>query len=71
MDKFILTNYKTYTPEEVVDLFSEYVLPSNVEVLVNHLSIEELAEGILSFTEIDGDIHLNIGVGELIKITKK
>lgn len=72
MHKFILTNYKHYTDIQVVNMFSEHVRPENVEILVNHLSYPELAECILSFTEIDGFIHFNLGNGEgLLKVTPK
>jgi len=67
-----LTNRKTYTPTEVVDLFSEYVKPENISILVDHLSYPTLAKSIISFAEIDGDIHLNLGEKDsLLKIKRK
>ena len=72
MQTFILTNYETYTDAEVVDLFSEHIKPENLEVLVKHLTYPELAEHILSFTEIEGEVHFNLGNGEeLIRVSKK
>lgn len=69
MDRFILTNRKTYTPEEVIDIFSQYARPENMRILVDHLIYPELAESILSFIEIDGEMHFNLGNGgDLIKI---
>ena len=72
MKTFILTKYKVHTDLEVVDLFSEHVKPENLEVLVKHLTYPELAEHILSFTEIDGEIHFNLCNGDgLIKVSQQ
>lgn len=71
MDKFILTHKKVYTPMEVVDLFSEYVLPSNLEALVDHLTCEDLAPNIISFSQINDIIYFNLGIGDLLKVIKK
>lgn len=63
-ETFYLTNYQTWNEEEIIDLWSTKVQPENVKILIDHLSIPELAEYILSFVEIDGIIHLNLGNGE-------
>jgi len=71
MQTFILTNNKCYTNMEVVDMFSEYVRPENLEMLVNHLTMKGVSEDIISFTELDDGIGFNIGCGSLIKVSKK
>lgn len=71
MDKFILTQRKVYTPMEVIDLFSEYVTADNVGILVDHLTEEDLAPNIISFSQINDIVYFNIGLEELIKVTKK
>jgi hypothetical protein len=70
-DNFIQTNKKVYTPLEVIDLFSEYVTPNNLEALVDHLTAEELAPSIVSFLQLNNNIYFNIGVGDLLKVIKK
>ena len=59
----VLTNNKVYTALEVVNLFSEYISPKNVEILVDHLTYADLSEVVESFTEQDGVLFLNVGDG--------
>jgi len=71
MKKFIPTQQKVYTPLEVVDLFSKYVTADNVSILVDHLTEADLAPHIISFSQNNDIIFFNIGVEELIKVTRK
>ena len=71
MKKLTLTHNKNYTPIEVVDLFSQYVSPRNVEILVNHLTYPELSVCVDSFTEVEGDLLLGLVNGDFISIKLK
>jgi hypothetical protein len=71
MKKLILTNKKNYTPLEVVDLFSEYVSPHNVEILVDHLTYPELSLYVNSFTEMEGNLVLGLVGGDFISVKPK
>ncbi len=63
MERFVLTNRKCYTPEEIVNYFSEYVKPENVRILIDHIGHPDLAESIFSFTEQNGVLFLTLGDG--------
>lgn len=69
--KFIRTERRIYTDIEVIDLFSSSVSTENIRVLIDHLCDEDLAPNIISFAEIKGKMYFNLGLEELIKITKK
>lgn len=71
MKKLTLTHNKNYTPLGVVDLFSQYVSPRNVEILVNHLTYPELSVYVDSFTEVEGDLLLGLVNGDFISIKPK
>jgi hypothetical protein len=66
----VLTGSKLYTPEEAVDLFSEHISNKNMPILIDHICVPELAESVISFTEQNGVLFLNIGTGEFISVTK-
>lgn len=70
-ENFIQTNKKVYTPLEIIDNFSEYVSPSNLEALVDHLTNIDLAPNIISFSEINNNLYFNLGIGDLLKVIKK
>lgn len=72
MDKFYLTNYKVYTKKEINKLWSNAIKPKNLKILKDHLAYGELAESILSFVEIEGVLHFNLGNGEgLLKVERR
>jgi len=68
--KLILTGNKNYSAMEVIDLFSGYVSPSNVEILIDHLTYEELSECISGFIEEGDAIHFKLE-DNYIKCSKK
>lgn len=70
-ERIIITNKKLYTPEEVVDEFSGYISHKNISLLIDHICVPELAECVISFTEQDGILFLNIGTGEFVSVVKR
>ncbi len=67
----IKTNKRNFTPTEIVDLFSGYVRPENLEILVAHLTYPELSECVIGFIEQDGDICFDVGDTALVRVRKK
>ncbi len=67
MKKFIQTDRKVYTDMEVIDLFSEYVTPDNLKILVEHLTDLELAPNIISFSQNNDIVFFNVELENLLK----
>lgn len=69
--RIILTESKTYTPNDVIDVFGEYLSNYNTAILTDHLIHESLASQIHSFFEDEnGCLNLNLINGETLKVTK-
>jgi len=71
-DGQILTGNISYSPLEVIDYFSEFVLGENLNTLVFNLSSPEIAEQITSFKEENGELLFKVrGKYEMFVIIKK
>jgi len=66
----ILTCNINYTPMQIIDNFSQFVKPSNISILIDHLTFPELSCSVAGFIEEDGDIFFKVA-GEFIKCTAK
>lgn len=67
----IYTGGRHYTPLEVIDELSGFVLPENAEVLVGHLSDPNLSGHITGFEEIEGIINFKLTSGHTVAVNRK
>lgn len=65
-----LTEQKIYTPMEAIDYFSGKISDANIDTLVTHLT-KELGDRIISVTEQEGVLFINVGTGDFISVSKK
>lgn len=70
MEKIILTENKTYSAIDVINMFGEYLTNENTEILVKHLTHEQLASNIYSFYQKDCKLYLILNNGESVMVTK-
>jgi hypothetical protein len=74
IQKMYYTEYKNYTPKEVVDLFGHLFQEENVKILIDHLSDQDLSPLIYGVSEQDRILYLGVGNEEdkeLCQITLK
>ena len=67
----VLTEQRVYTPEEIIDDFSQYVSPHNIKALIDHLIYEDLSEDVIAFTEQNGVLFLSVEPGKYFSVTQK
>ena len=70
-EQIYITNNKTFTFDECEKLIDDGIISEhNLVALSDHLCIEELAKDIISITEQNGVLFINIGTGNFIAISK-
>lgn len=67
----IATSGLHYSRKEARKLFQDSLSPDNLQILMSHICIPELAEGVCGFFEDNGDLVLWLGDEEFIKVVPK
>ena len=56
-----ITNYEVWDEQVAFDYFSDKISIENIRALIDHICVDGVAQEILSVTEKDGTLELNLG----------